>query len=70
MPIMGCTSALPHHACMLRGGTGTSIEDRTGGGSVEAEFRRDVEPRLMARPDLWPAPYNTLQEFIRVAGAT
>ncbi len=32
------------------------------------QFARDVAPKLSARPDLWPAPHNTLAEFLRVAG--
>ncbi|KAG1673647.1 hypothetical protein FOA52_013311 [Chlamydomonas sp. UWO 241] len=44
---------------------GTTIEDSTSPSDV---YERDVKPRLLARPDLWPAPHATLEEFLRVAG--
>ncbi|KAL6744700.1 hypothetical protein V8C86DRAFT_3036546, partial [Haematococcus lacustris] len=47
---------------------GTSCEDLTGGGATRAEWQRDVLPLVSAHPELWPPPYDSLQEFVRVAG--
>jgi hypothetical protein len=47
---------------------GTSIEPQ--GRALEQLFNEVVAPVLAAAPQLYPAPYNTFQHFLRAADMT
>ncbi len=47
---------------------GTTLESLTTEESAEKVFQREIVPRMLATPELFPAPYNTLKQFLRVAG--
>lgn len=47
--------------------TGTAIDDE-GREQTQAFFAREALPVISARPDLWPAPWNSVSRFAQVAG--
>ncbi|MEW5304249.1 MAG: hypothetical protein WDW36_006873 [Sanguina aurantia] len=46
---------------------GTAIDDE-GREQTQAFFAREALPVISARPDLWPAPWNSVSRFGQVAG--
>ncbi|MEW5311949.1 MAG: hypothetical protein WDW38_003621 [Sanguina aurantia] len=46
---------------------GTAIDDE-GREQTQAFFAREALPVISARPDLWPAPWNSVSRFAQVAG--